>query len=99
MALYQDPGGLDGENFANFNFAQSEDINQPLPIVENILPQVPPTDHRAANDFVATVEGLMEDLSKFQEDLSVMHSLLFLESPIRLILDPRNIFFRLKLFV
>ena len=77
MALYQDPGGLDGENFvANFSFPQNGDIEQPLPIVDNILPQVPSTDHRAANDFLNTIAGLIADLPKFQDTLAMMHSLL-----------------------
>jgi hypothetical protein len=77
MALYQEANGLEHENFANFSFPPGgDDINQPLPIVDNILPQVPPTDHRAATDLFNTITALMEDLQKFQENLFTVHNLL-----------------------
>ena len=80
MALYQDTNGLDGENFANFSFTQpNDDINQPLPIVDNILQPVPPTDHRVATDFFNAVARLMDELQKFQENLSIVHNLLSIE--------------------
>ena len=75
MALYQDTNGLDAENFASFSFPQANDDTS-LPIVDNILPQVPPSDYRAATDFYNTISSLIEDLQKFQEDLSVIHNLL-----------------------
>jgi hypothetical protein len=72
MALYQESNGLDHENFANFSFPQGTD--------DNILPQVPPTDHRAATDMFNAITSLIEDLQKFQENLSVVHNLLFVSS-------------------
>ena len=76
MALYQDTNGLDAESFASFSFPQANDDSS-LPIVDNILPQVPPSDHRAATEFYTTISTLIEDLQKFQEDLSIIHNLLF----------------------
>ena len=73
--MYQDANGLDNENFANFSFGQAND-DQSLPI-ENILAQVPATDHRAATDLYNTITTLVHDISKFQEDLTVIHNLLF----------------------
>ena len=78
MALYQDTSSLDTENFANFSFPQSNDnINSQLPIVDDILPQAPPSDHRAATDFYTAITNLLEGLQKFQENLSLVHNLLF----------------------
>ena len=73
MALYQDTNGLDTESFASFSFPQANDGSS----LDNILPQVPPSDHRAATDFYTVISTLIEDLQKFQEDLSIIHNLLF----------------------
>jgi hypothetical protein len=75
MALYQDTNSLDAENFASFSFPQASD-DPSLPIVDNILSQVPPGDYQAATDFYNTISALIEDLQKFQEDLSMIHNLL-----------------------
>lgn len=75
MTLYQDTNPLDAENFTSFSFAQAND-DPSLPIVDNILPQVPPSDYRAATDFYNTISNLIEDLQKFQEGLSIIHNLL-----------------------
>jgi hypothetical protein len=79
MSMYQEDPGMDNssENFASFTFPQpNEDINQPLPIVDAALLQAPATDHRAANDFLNTATRLIDDLQKFQENVSVIHNLL-----------------------
>jgi hypothetical protein len=73
--MYQDTNSLDTEQFANFSFPQTND-DQSLPIVDNILPQVPPNDHRAATDFYDTISTLIEDLQKFQEGLLAVHNLM-----------------------
>lgn len=75
MALYQDNGALEAEHFTNFSFPQPNDDHS-LPIVDNILPPVPPTDQHAATEFYNTISVLIEDLQKFQEGLSIIHNLL-----------------------
>jgi len=78
MAMYQETNGMDTENFANFSFPHSnDDINQPIPIVDNLLQQAPALDQRAATDFHNTITQLMDDLQKFQEGISIVHSLLY----------------------
>jgi hypothetical protein len=86
MALYQEPSALDAEGFGNFSFSQqSDDINHALPIVDNILPQVPPNDHRAATEFLNALTALMDDLQKYQEGLAMVHNLLSRFIPLLLI--------------
>jgi hypothetical protein len=75
MTLYQDTNALDTDNFASFSFTQVND-DPSLPIVDNILPQVPPSDYRAATDFYNAISTLIEDLQKFQEHLSIIHNIL-----------------------
>jgi hypothetical protein len=76
MALYQDANGLDSEQFSNFSFPQANDDSS-LPMVDSMLPPVPPNDHRAATDFYNTITTLIEDLQKFQEGVSIIHNLLY----------------------
>src|SRR5579859_7615300 len=76
--MYQEPTALDAENFANFSFAQpAEDINQPLPLPENLLQPAPASDHRAATELMNTTHQLMDDLQKLMEQLTVIHNLLY----------------------
>lgn len=75
--MYQDTTALETENFANFSFPQpNDDINQQLPIIDAILPQVPPSDQRAATDFLNAVSTLNDQLQKFQDDIVALHNLL-----------------------
>jgi hypothetical protein len=80
--MYQEPNTLDADNFANFTFAQpTEDINQPLPLPDNLLQPAPPSDHRAATDLMNTTHQLMGDLQKLMEQLTVIHNLLYAPDP------------------
>src|SRR5579859_4156297 len=79
--MYQEPTALDAENFANFSFAQpAEDINQPLPLPDNLLQPAPPSDHRAATELMNHTHRLMDDLQKLMEQLTVIHNLLYSSS-------------------
>lgn len=90
MALYQEQSTIDAEGFANFSFSQqSDDINHAIPIVDNI-PQVPPSDHRAATDFLNAVTALMGDLQKYQDGLTMVHNLLSPSIPFLLIIALLN---------
>jgi hypothetical protein len=80
--MYHELNGVDSENFANFSFPQpNEDVNNPLPIVDTTVLQAPPSDHRAATDFLNTITRLTDDLQKFQEGVSIIHAMLY--SPVR----------------
>jgi hypothetical protein len=86
--MYQEPTALDADNFANFSFAQpTEDINQPLPLPENLLQPAPPSDHRAATDLMHNTHRLMDDLQKLMEQLTVIHNLLYLSNPLTVLSD------------
>jgi len=82
--MYQDTPTLETDSFANFSFPQQTDgINQQIPIVDTILPQVPPSDQRAATDFFNAVSTLTDQLQKFQDDIVALHNLLYPSSSIR----------------
>jgi len=77
--MYQEPNGLEAESFANFSFSQTtDDINQPLPIVENLIQPAPLTDLRAATEWLHALPRLLDDLGEFQKNLSMVHNLLYL---------------------
>jgi hypothetical protein len=76
--MYQEQTSLEAENFANFSFPQpTDDINQPLPLVDNLLQPAPPTDLRAAQDFHQTLATIIENLHKFQDIISLIHTQLY----------------------
>jgi hypothetical protein len=75
--MYQEPTGLEPENFANFSFTQTtDDINQPLPIVDTLIQPAPLSDLRAAADWLQTLPRLLDDLGELQKNLSMIHNLL-----------------------
>jgi len=78
MALYTDPNALDNEQFTNFSFPHTaNDLNQSLPIVDNIISQpAPRSDHAAASEFTTSMTTMADAITKFQADLSVLHALL-----------------------
>jgi len=76
--MYQEPNTLDADNFANFTFAQpAGDIDQTLPLPENLLQPPPPNDLRAATGLMNATHQLMDDLQKLMEQLTVVHNLLY----------------------
>ena len=77
--MYQETNGIDTENFANFSFPQTnDDGDASIPIVDNLLQQqTPPSDLRAANDFINALASMTADLQKFQESLALVHYLLY----------------------
>jgi len=76
--MYQETAGLEPESFASFSFPQStDDINQNLPIVDTLIQPAPPTDLRAASEWLHTLQRLIDDIAEFQKNLSMIHNLLY----------------------